>query len=179
MQCGRLAERRLVVIRICEHCHFKMVRNACVLGICDTPCFHEVTVMLGICRTPYGHKVFSKNRSGFVMMIRPTSELWTVSLPHRTQILYTPDISLILMRLEVRPGHVVIESGTGSGSMTTAMARCVGPKGISDFSTPPRYQLQLQVRIFRGYASRLPWSTESTFLRKRSQQDRHASTIDA
>lgn len=127
-----------------------MVRNAYVLGFCDTPCFHEVTLKLGICRTPYGHKVFSKNRSGFVMMIRPTSELWTVSLPHRTQILYTPDISLILMRLEVRPGHVVIESGTGSGSMTTAMARCVGPKGISDFSTPRLINCYFRCAFFEG-----------------------------
>lgn len=57
----------------------------------------------------YGHKVsFSK---GWGYVLYPTPELWTLTLPHRTQILYTPDISLIIMQLEMKSGSVVIESG--------------------------------------------------------------------
>jgi tRNA A58 N-methylase Trm61 len=38
-------------------------------------------------------------------------ELWTLALPHRTQILYMPDISLILLELDIKPGSIVIEAG--------------------------------------------------------------------
>ena len=32
---------------------------------------------------------------GWVHVLYPTPELWTITLPHRTQILYTPDISMV------------------------------------------------------------------------------------
>lgn len=62
-------------------------------------------------------------------MLQPTPELWTQTLPHRTQIIYTPDISMILFQLEIKPGSLVIESGTGSGSLSHSFARAVKPHG--------------------------------------------------
>jgi tRNA (adenine57-N1/adenine58-N1)-methyltransferase len=67
---------------------------------------------------PYGHKVWCHARESFLLIIHypgasthegtwmqaysstgfyafvlhPTPELWTLCLPHRTQIIYTPDI---------------------------------------------------------------------------------------
>jgi tRNA (adenine57-N1/adenine58-N1)-methyltransferase len=66
---------------------------------------------------------------GFVFVLHPTPELWTYALPHRTQIIYTPDISYITLQLDLKPGAVVIETGTGSGSLTCALARTVLPTG--------------------------------------------------
>jgi tRNA (adenine57-N1/adenine58-N1)-methyltransferase catalytic subunit len=63
--------------------------------------------------------------SGFIHLLRPTPESWTASLPHRTQVVYTPDYSYILHRLRVRPGSTIIEAGAGSGSFTHAAARAV------------------------------------------------------
>ena len=77
----------------------------------------------------YGSKLSSKNGKGFVYLLHPTPELWTTVLPHRTQILYTVDISLISMFLDLVPGKVVVECGTGSGSFSHAIARCVQPQG--------------------------------------------------
>ncbi|KAF1997010.1 tRNA methyltransferase complex GCD14 subunit [Amniculicola lignicola CBS 123094] len=63
--------------------------------------------------------------SGFAHLIPPTPETWTLSLPHRTQVVYTPDYSYILQRLRVRPGDHIIEAGAGSGSFTHAAVRSV------------------------------------------------------
>lgn len=49
---------------------------------------------------------------GWCFVLQPTPELWTQTLPHRTQIIYTPDISMILFQLDIKPGSVVIESGS-------------------------------------------------------------------
>lgn len=57
----------------------------------------------------YGSKV--ELSKGFAHVLQANPELWTQNLPHRTQILYTPDISMILFQLEIRPGSVVIEAG--------------------------------------------------------------------
>ncbi|KAJ1675623.1 tRNA (adenine-N(1)-)-methyltransferase catalytic subunit trm61, partial [Spiromyces aspiralis] len=50
-------------------------------------------------------------------------------LPHRTQILYWPDISFISSWLDLTPGKVVVESGTGSGSFSHSIARAIAPTG--------------------------------------------------
>lgn len=68
---------------------------------------------------------FEAAASGFAHILPPTPELWTVSLPHRTQVVYTPDYSFILQKLRVRPGDCIIEAGAGSGSFTHAAARAV------------------------------------------------------
>lgn len=70
-------------------------------------------------------KVVVTASSGFMHVLPPTPENWTSSLPHRTQVVYTPDYSYILHRLRVRPGSSIIEAGAGSGSFTHASARAV------------------------------------------------------
>lgn len=75
--------------------------------------------------TPEPTKKAVAASSGFVHMLRPTPELWTSSLPHRTQVVYTPDYSYILSRIRARPGTRIIEAGAGSGSFTHASARAV------------------------------------------------------
>ncbi|KAI1125879.1 tRNA methyltransferase complex GCD14 subunit [Nemania abortiva] len=73
--------------------------------------------------------------SGFIHILPPTPEVWTSSLPHRTQVVYTPDYSYILHRIRARPGTQIIEAGSGSGSFTHAAVRAVYngyPKGSED-----------------------------------------------
>ncbi|XP_063146443.1 tRNA (adenine(58)-N(1))-methyltransferase catalytic subunit TRMT61A [Candoia aspera] len=76
----------------------------------------------------YGSKV-TCSKGGWVYILHPTPELWTLNLRHRTQILYSTDISLITMMLELKPGSIVCESGTGSGSLSHAIIRTIAPTG--------------------------------------------------
>jgi len=75
------------------------------------------------------HQVTGVNGKGFVTLLYPTPELWTLALVHRTQILYVADIALISFNLELKPGAVVIESGTGSGSFSHSIIRSIIPTG--------------------------------------------------
>jgi tRNA (adenine57-N1/adenine58-N1)-methyltransferase len=79
---------------------------------------------------PYGSKQHAVNGAErYVHLLRPTAELWTRCLPHRTQIIYTPDCAFISEMLEVNLGSRVVESGTGSGSFTHFLSRAVGSTG--------------------------------------------------
>jgi tRNA(1-methyladenosine) methyltransferase and related methyltransferases len=75
----------------------------------------------------YGSKITSKK--GYVYVLRPTPTLITQSLPHRTQILYSVDISMIILKLDIKPGSQVVETGTGSGSLSSSLATAIGPTG--------------------------------------------------
>ncbi|KAK0074641.1 hypothetical protein PV325_008084 [Microctonus aethiopoides] len=75
----------------------------------------------------YGSKV--ELSRGWAFVLQPTPELWTATLPHRTQIIYTADISLIIHLLELTPGSIVIETGTGSGSLSHSLIRTIRPHG--------------------------------------------------
>ena len=46
-----------------------------------------------------------------------------------TQIIYPKDIGFILVTMGIGPGTVILEAGTGSGALTTALAWAVGAQG--------------------------------------------------
>ncbi|CAM9308704.1 unnamed protein product, partial [Chrysoparadoxa australica] len=79
---------------------------------------------------PFGCKVYAKNSSGFITCLPPTPELWTEALTTRTQIIQQSDQSLILFKLGIKPGDLVVESGTGSGAMSCSIMRAVHPDGM-------------------------------------------------
>ncbi|CAF0749968.1 unnamed protein product [Brachionus calyciflorus] len=75
----------------------------------------------------YGSRI--QCTQGTVIVLQGSPEMWTISLPHRTQIIYTPNISVITMQLDLKPGSIVIESGTGSASLSHALIRTIFPTG--------------------------------------------------
>lgn len=77
----------------------------------------------------FGSKVATSNGKNWVYVLHPTPELWTCTLPHRTQIVYSTDCSIITMQLGLRPGSVIVESGTGSAALSHGLVRSVAPHG--------------------------------------------------
>jgi tRNA (adenine57-N1/adenine58-N1)-methyltransferase len=62
-------------------------------------------------------------------MLQPSLADLLVDLKRSTQIMYPKDIGFILTSMSIGPGQTVLEAGTGSGSMTVALAYAVGPQG--------------------------------------------------
>jgi tRNA (adenine57-N1/adenine58-N1)-methyltransferase catalytic subunit len=77
---------------------------------------------------PWGTQVFSHIGAPF-FLLQPSLADLLIDLPRTTQILYPKDIGFILVNMGVGPGQTVMEAGTGSGSMTTALAYAVGHEG--------------------------------------------------
>jgi tRNA (adenine57-N1/adenine58-N1)-methyltransferase len=77
---------------------------------------------------PYGSKIYSHNGAPFFLVIPSLAEV-LLDLKRSTQILYPKDIGFLLINMGIGPGQHVMEAGTGSGAMTTALAFAVGPSG--------------------------------------------------
>lgn len=77
---------------------------------------------------PWGSQVFSHTGAPF-FLLQPSLADLLINLPRATQILYPKDIGFILVTMGIGPGQHVVEAGTGSGSMTIALASAVGAEG--------------------------------------------------
>jgi tRNA (adenine57-N1/adenine58-N1)-methyltransferase len=77
---------------------------------------------------PWGSEVTTHIGRSFFLLQPSLSDLLR-EIKRNTQILYTKDIGLILVMLGIGPGVHVLECGTGSGALTTALAWAVGPTG--------------------------------------------------
>jgi tRNA (adenine57-N1/adenine58-N1)-methyltransferase len=82
----------------------------------------------GLIGKPWGSQVFSHLGAPFFLLEPSLGDL-LINLPRTTQILYPKDIGFILITMGIRPGQHVMEAGTGSGSMTIALASTVGEDG--------------------------------------------------
>jgi tRNA (adenine57-N1/adenine58-N1)-methyltransferase len=63
------------------------------------------------------------------LALRPTLAEYVLEMPRGAQVIYPKDLAMILFWADVYPGCRVIEAGTGSGALTLALLRAVGPEG--------------------------------------------------
>lgn len=76
----------------------------------------------------FGEKVLTNLKIPFYIL-KPYLYEMIMKVKRQTQILYPKDIGMILIRGNIFPGAKVIESGIGSGALTTALANFVRPNG--------------------------------------------------
>jgi tRNA (adenine57-N1/adenine58-N1)-methyltransferase len=60
---------------------------------------------------------------------RPRFADYVLKMPRGAQVVYPKDLGPILMYADIHPGARVLEAGTGSGALTAALCRAVGPDG--------------------------------------------------
>jgi tRNA (adenine57-N1/adenine58-N1)-methyltransferase catalytic subunit len=76
----------------------------------------------------YGTNITSSLGATFTIL-KPTLTDYIMKSARNTQILYPKDAALIVMFSGIGPGSKVVESGTGTGALTTALAHYVKPTG--------------------------------------------------
>ncbi|HEY3311440.1 MAG TPA: tRNA (adenine-N1)-methyltransferase [Anaerolineales bacterium] len=98
---------------------------------------------------PWGTQIFSHLGSPFFVLQPMLGDILT-NLPRNTQILYPKEIGFILVTMGIGPGQRVMEAGTGSGSMTIALAHIVGKDGkVYSYERRPEFQKLAQKNLTR------------------------------
>jgi len=92
------------------HLHTGIVRHDDLIGVDE-----GITV-----RTTLGARLVA---------LRPTLAEYVLEMPRGAQVIYPKDLGPILMLADMHPGLRVLESGVGSGALTMALLRAVGPTG--------------------------------------------------
>ncbi len=64
-----------------------------------------------------------------LLAISPRFVDYVLKMRRGAQVVYPKDIGPILLYGDIGPGSVVLEAGTGSGALTMALIRAVGPEG--------------------------------------------------
>ena len=73
-----------------------------------------------------------------LLALRPTLSDYILESPRVTQVIYPKDLGAILVYGDIYPGARVLEAGLGSGALTTALLRAVGPTGyVVSYETRP------------------------------------------
>jgi tRNA (adenine57-N1/adenine58-N1)-methyltransferase catalytic subunit len=105
---------------------------------------------------PWGSQVLSHNLAPFFLLQPALADLIR-NTPRNTQILYPKDIGYIMIHMGIGPGIQIIEAGTGSGSLTTALAYAVGDKGqVISYELRPEMQARAIKNLERlGLADRV------------------------
>jgi tRNA (adenine57-N1/adenine58-N1)-methyltransferase len=89
---------------------------------------------------PWGSRVFTHLGSEYILLQPGLGDILR-EIQRNTQIMYPKDIGFVLITMGIGPGAQVIEAGTGSGALTTALAWAVGQEGkVTSYETRQEMQ---------------------------------------
>ncbi|MFI5305544.1 MAG: tRNA (adenine-N1)-methyltransferase, partial [Nitrospiria bacterium] len=82
-------------------------------------------------------------------VLRPTYSEYVLHMPRGAQVIYPKDTGQIIMLADIFPGATVLEAGVGSGALSLAILRSIGPEGRlfsyevrEDFATRARKNIE-------------------------------------
>ncbi len=81
-----------------------------------------------VCQANFGDQIRTHLGRSY-RILKPTLHDLLKNVERRTQIIYPKDIGYLLLKLGIGPGSRVIEAGSGSGSLTMALAWFAGSEG--------------------------------------------------
>jgi len=123
---------------------------------------------------PWGSQVFSHNKSPFFLMEPSLGDILR-GTKRNTQILYPKEIGYILVSMGIGPGIHVIEAGTGSGALTTALAFAVGPQGhVSTYEVRPE-----MTNLAKNNLEKVDLADRVTFVRRNISEGFDEKGVDA
>ncbi|MFQ5613595.1 MAG: tRNA (adenine-N1)-methyltransferase [Anaerolineae bacterium] len=98
---------------------------------------------------PLGRQVKSQLGEVFLALEPSTADL-IKEIERSTQIVYPKEAAQIILRMNIYPGRRVIEAGSGSGGLTLALARALGPGGrVYSYEARPEMQLKARRNLER------------------------------
>ncbi|UJP11070.1 tRNA (adenine-N1)-methyltransferase [Microbacterium sp. KUDC0406] len=92
------------------HTHHGVLRHADLIGLPDG----------SVVANSSGHDYLA---------LRPLLRDFAMSMPRGAAIVYPKDAAQIVMQADIFPGATVIEAGVGSGALSLALLRAIGPDG--------------------------------------------------
>ncbi|MGH2754705.1 MAG: tRNA (adenine-N1)-methyltransferase [Actinomycetota bacterium] len=100
---------------------------------------------------PEGVVVRSSQGTTFVAF-RPTLSDFVLKMKRGAQVVYPKDMAAIILYGDIFPGAKVLEAGSGSGSLTLALARAVGPEGrVISYEVREDHHIQAVDNVQRWY----------------------------
>lgn len=107
--------------------------------------------------SPEGVEVHSATGMSF-RAFRPRMADFVLKMPRGAQIVYPKDVGAILVEADVFPGARVLEAGTGSGALTMALCRAVGPEGrVVSYELRPEFQAKAAQNVEMFLGKLPPW----------------------
>jgi tRNA (adenine57-N1/adenine58-N1)-methyltransferase catalytic subunit len=64
------------------------------------------------------------------LALRATLAEYVLDMPRGAQVIYPKDLAIVMFWADIFPGATVLEAGMGSGALTLALLRAVGPTGM-------------------------------------------------
>jgi len=98
----------------------------------------------------YGTRITSNTGTEFIAL-KPQLRDYIFKSQRKTQITYPKDIALIVMFSGIGPGSQVVEAGTGTGALTSALAYYVKPNGhVYSYEIRPEFIETAQKNLQRA-----------------------------
>lgn len=101
--------------------------------------------------------VFRSSGEGRLVALRPRLADYILRMHRGAQVVYPKDIGPIVHWGDIGPGMRVLEAGTGSGALTMALLRAVGPMGtVVSVEERPDHAAGARAAIVRFLGDSLP-----------------------
>lgn len=95
-----------------------------------------------------------------LVALRPRLADYTLKMTRGAAVVYPKDAGAIVTWADIAPGMTVLEAGTGSGALTMAVARAVGPEGKVVSVERREDHAAKAAKLIRGFMGEIPPNIE-------------------